>query len=188
MDKKTLRTKMKKRRAEIRGLDNISRAIKRRVLSLPEMTEAKTVFCYVSFGTEVSTHELINSLIHEGKRVCVPKTYQSGRMDAIETDSLSGMTKSDFGTMEPEDGKIVEKTDIDIVIIPALCYDKQGYRLGYGKGFYDRYLQDFRGVKLGICPDECLVADAHHDAHDIKADIIITQSGVYDPAKQRERT
>ncbi|MBQ4248609.1 MAG: 5-formyltetrahydrofolate cyclo-ligase, partial [Clostridia bacterium] len=52
MDKKTLRTKMKKRRAEIRGLDNISRAIKRRVLSLPEMTEAKTVFCYVSFGTE----------------------------------------------------------------------------------------------------------------------------------------
>ena len=103
MDKKTLRAKMKKRRAEIRGLDNISRAIKRRVLSLPEMTEAKTVFCYVSFGTEVSTHELINSLIHEGKRVCVPKTYQSGRMDAIETDSLSGMTKSDFGTMEPED-------------------------------------------------------------------------------------
>ena len=160
-------------------MDNISRAIKRKVLSLSETENAKTVFCYVSFGTEAATHELIHSLLHEGKRVCVPKTYQSGRMDAVEIDGLGRLKQGSLGVMEPEDGKIVEKSDIDIVIIPALCYDKLGYRLGYGKGFYDRYLEDFRGIKLGICPDECLVSDVHHDAHDVKADIIVTQSEVF---------
>ncbi|MBR2742101.1 MAG: 5-formyltetrahydrofolate cyclo-ligase [Clostridia bacterium] len=179
---------MKKRRAEIRGMDNISRAIKRRVLALSEMQGANTVFCYVSFGTETATHELIRSLIHEGKSVCVPKTHQSGLMDAVLIDGLSELKPGDFTALEPEDGKIVEKTDIDIVIIPALCYDKLGYRLGYGKGFYDRYLEDFNGLKVGLCPDECLVPDAYHDAHDVKADIIVTQSEVIYPAEKHERT
>ena len=136
------------------------------------------VFCYVSFGTEVHTHELILELLALGKRVCVPKTYDNGIMDAVEITSLSGLSENRFGTLEPIFGKIVEKDFIDIVIIPALCYDKVGYRLGYGKGYYDRYLDGYNGRKIGICPSLCVVSDALPSSHDIKADMIITENGI----------
>lgn len=187
MDKNTLRLKMKAVRKSIPDMEGVTKKICAGILSLDEIKRAETVFCYVSFGTEVGTHGLINALIGENKRVCVPKTYKDGNMVAVKIDSLSHLERSAFGVLEPSDGKIVEKVSVDIVIIPALCYDKLGYRLGYGKGFYDRYLKDYGGVKIGICPDECIVQSVYPERHDVCADIIVTQTGVFYLNEKRER-
>ena len=116
-----------------------------RLLELPAFQEAKTLATYLSFDHEFSTADLIQAALQLGKRVCVPRTYPQGRMEFVEYDP-DILEKTRFGLLEPnEQGKVVDKAEIDLIHVPGLVFQSKGYRIGYGGGYYDRYLADFAG-------------------------------------------
>ena len=116
-----------------------------RLLELPAFQEAKTLATYLSMGHEFSTASLIQVALQDGKRVCVPRTYPQGRMEFVEYDP-DILEKTRFGLLEPnEKGKLVDKAEIDLIHVPGLVFQSKGYRIGYGGGYYDRYLADFAG-------------------------------------------
>ena len=119
-----------------------------RLLELPAFQEAKTLATYLSFDHEVSTAGLIQAALQLGKRVCVPRTYLQGRMEFVEYDP-DILEKTRFGLLEPnEQGKVVDKAEIDLIHVPGLVFQSKGYRIGYGGGYYDRYLEDFTGKTI----------------------------------------
>jgi len=116
-----------------------------RLLELPAFQEAKTLATYLSFDHEISTAGLIQAALQLGKRVCVPRTYTQGRMEFVEYDP-DILEKTRFGLLEPnEQGKVVDKAEIDLIHVPGLVFQSKGYRIGYGGGYYDRYLADYTG-------------------------------------------
>ena len=116
-----------------------------RLLELPAFQEAQTLATYLSMGHEFSTASLIQAALQLGKRVCVPRTYPQGRMEFVEYDP-NILEKTRFGLLEPnEKGKLVEQSEIDLIHVPGVVFQSKGYRIGYGGGYYDRYLADFAG-------------------------------------------
>ena len=115
------------------------------LLELPAFQEAKTLATYLSFDHEVSTAGLIQAALQLGKRVCVPRTYPQGRMEFVEYDP-NILEKTRFGLLEPnEKGRVVDQSEIDLIHVPGVVFQSKGYRIGYGGGYYDRYLEDFTG-------------------------------------------
>lgn len=116
-----------------------------RLLELPAFQEAQTLATYLSMGHEFSTASLIQDALQSGKRVCVPRTYPQGRMEFVEYDP-NILEKTRFGLLEPnETGKVVDQSEIDLIHVPGVVFQSKGYRIGYGGGYYDRYLADFTG-------------------------------------------
>ena len=116
-----------------------------RFIQLPAFQEAQTLATYLSMGHEFSTASLIQAALQSGKRVCVPRTYPQGQMEFVEYDP-DILEKTRFGLLEPNGkGKLVDKAEIDLIHVPGLVFQSKGYRIGYGGGYYDRYLADFAG-------------------------------------------
>lgn len=116
-----------------------------RFIQLPAFQEVKTLATYLSMGHEFSTASLIQAALQDGKRVCVPRTYPQGRMEFMEYDPEI-LEKTRFGLLEPnEQGKVVDKSEIDLIHVPGVVFQSEGYRIGYGAGYYDRYLADYSG-------------------------------------------
>lgn len=88
--------------------------------------------------------------------------------------------KGMLGVMEPKDSTPVSKDRLDAVIVPGLVYDDGLYRLGYGKGYYDRFLKDYQGLKVGVCFEQFRVEALPNKAHDIPVDILVTDNQVYE--------
>lgn len=134
---------------------------------------ANVIFCYVSFGSEIGTHSLIDELIENGKTVAVPRCDDlSGNMSAVVIESLSSLEKGSFGIPEPQ-GVPLSKGSVDAAVVPGAAFDKSGFRLGYGKGYYDRFLADISPLTIGVCHRELLTDELPHAEHDIKLDRII---------------
>lgn len=87
--------------------------------------------------------------------------------------------KSKLGVQEPKDGEVVSLQAVQGVVIPALAFDRQGYRLGRGAGFYDRSLSQFKNKKIGVCFERALLDECPHEAHDIACDVVIANQSVY---------
>lgn len=87
--------------------------------------------------------------------------------------------KSKLGVQEPVDGEAVSLENIQGVVIPALAFDHQGYRLGRGAGYYDRNLSQFKNKKIGVCFERSLLDECPHEAHDITCDVVIANQSVY---------
>ena len=149
------------------------------LLKYQEFSRAKTVFCYVSAHGEVETHLLLEELLKE-KRVVVPYcTDSSGNMICVEIHSLSDLKEGRFGILEPEKAEPFPKEKIDFAIVPGIAFDKNGYRLGYGKGYYDRFLADISPFKIGVCQKEFLKETLPHDDFDVKMDDVLVVSSVF---------
>ncbi len=157
----------------------------KRLVRLPEFRKAKTMMCYVSFGNEVRTHELISELLAQGKRIAVPKTGCGKKtMYAAEIKKFgSGMQKGHFGILEPKKGRRIKKEKLDLVIVPGVAFDRKGGRIGFGKGHFDRFLA---GLKNGA-PFVALAFDFQVresplplDEKDVRVDKVVTEKCVLD--------
>ena len=141
-----------------------------------------TVLCYVSSEIEVDSREILMRLFSEDlKKVLVPKCVKGTNiMHFYRIGSFDDLEKGYFGIEEPKDNIKAENSfgENSCCIVPALCYDERGYRVGFGKGFYDRFLKDYNGKKIGICYSCCITDRIENDTSDIKADIIITDKTV----------
>lgn len=144
------------------------------IMHIEGFKSAEVIFCYVSFGSEIETSLLINELLAAGKTVAVPRCDDlSGNMSAVVIDSLSELKPGSFGIPEPQ-GAQLDKGLIDAVIVPGASFDKSGYRLGYGKGYYDRFLANISPLTIGVCHRELLADVLPHLGHDIKIDHVIS--------------
>ncbi len=137
--------------------------------------KASVVFSYASFGSEVETKGFITDALRDGKRIAVPLcNIEEKTMCAVLIKGIDELRKGAFGISEPVNRKnIVKPDDISMVIMPALSFDRYGTRLGYGGGYYDRYLTDYRGFKVGVAFFECMTDKLPCKEYDIKADAVV---------------
>ena len=117
-------------------------------LKHPFYQEAKVIASYLSFPHEFQTQELIEHALKDGKKVLIPKTYPEGRMDFVVYDPQQ-LVKTSFGLLEPQGNlEVMDASQIDLIHVPGLVFTTEGYRIGYGGGYYDRYLEYFSGHTL----------------------------------------
>lgn len=128
---------------------------------------------------ELSTKQIRTHLKQRNVRVSVPKVIsESGEMIFVNYDGSHNTEINKWGILEPIELTEVPKHDIDLIIVPMLGGDKSGSRIGYGKGYYDRYLADYKGLSVGLCPSAFVLSDIPVENHDIKLDFIITESQI----------
>ena len=144
----------------------IDQALTEQLLQHPFYQEAKVIATYLSFPHEFQTQELIEQALKDGKKVLIPKTYPKGRMDFVVYDPQQ-LVKTSFGLLEPQgDLEVVDASQIDLIHVPGLAFTTEGYRIGYGGGYYDRYLKHFSGNTLStVYP--CQIRDFIPEDHDI---------------------
>ena len=135
---------------------------------------------YAAKGKEVRTKALIESAITNGKKVLLPITnLEAKRMEIGEVNDHSDLREGAFGIMEPgkKSGQWEEK--IEAAIVPGLAFDMEGHRIGYGYGYYDKFLRKIpKAVKIGIAFDFQIADKIPNEAHDVPLDIIVTEKEV----------
>lgn len=154
----------------------MDQALTERFLNHPVYQEAKVIATYLSFPHEFQTQGLIEQALKDGKKVLIPKTYPKGHMDFVVYDPQQ-LVKTSFGLLEPQgDLEVVEPSQIDLIHVPGLAFTTEGYRIGYGGGYYDRYLEHFAGHTMStIYP--CQVQEFNLENHDIPVQEVLTYEG-----------
>ena len=154
----------------------IDQALTERLLQHPFYQEAKIIATYLSFPHEFQTQELIEQVLKDGKKVLIPKTYPKGRMEFVVYNPQQ-LVKTSFGLLEPQgELEVVEASQIDLIHVPGLAFTTEGCRIGYGGGYYDRYLEHFTGHTLStIYP--CQVQDFITENHDIPVQEVLIDEG-----------
>ena len=154
----------------------MDRALTERFLQHPFYQEAKTIATYLSSPHEFQTQELIERALKDGKKVLIPKTYPKGRMEFVVYHPQQ-LAKTSFGLLEPQgDLEVVGPSQIDLIHVPGLAFTTEGYRIGYGGGYYDRYLEHFAGHTMStIYP--CQVQEFNFENHDIPVQEVLTYEG-----------
>lgn len=159
-----------------------------RLESLDAWANARAVFTYLSFGAEVSTRELIADAWEQGKLVALPRVVSGTRkMRWFSVTSFDGLEHNAMGMDEPYIDETVEcdpvTTSDALAIVPGLTFDEQGYRLGYGGGYYDTLLAGITGVTVGICREAQFTPDLHAEGvvadHDLPVDIVVTDERLF---------
>lgn len=139
---------------------------------------AKVIFTFVSFKSEVDTHRIINYAIDYGKIIGVPKIKSKQRgIEVFKIASLGDLEKGYFGVMEPKDKCTpINPEAIDLILMPGLAFDKKGGRIGYGGGFYDRFLNNLKKKisKIALAYDFQLLDEVPVNSLDVRVDGIIT--------------
>lgn len=152
-------------------------AIRQAFLRSTSYTRSSVVLTYVSTQIEVDTLEIINTALRDGKRVACPRCIEGTRnMEFYYIDSLDELKPGSFGVLEPEadPAKLYKGAVRPICIVPGLAFDHWGYRLGYGKGYYDRFLANYRGWTVGLCYSSCVEYKLPHGRYDRAVDRLIT--------------
>lgn len=168
----------------------MSATIRRTLLEDPAVQNAETIFVFVSFGSEVDTHPLIHALLEQNKTVAVPYTERGNPfMAAVRLDTFDALVEGHFGILTPHPDTIVhiDPHTIDTVIVPAVAFDDTGHRIGYGAGFYDRYLAQMRDdvVRIGVCFSAQCIPRVPVQPTDIAVDRLITECGERPLRKER---
>lgn len=160
-------------------------AIWKYFFDLEEYKNAKTVMIYSDIRSEVKTNVFAERIISDGKRVVFPVTdLEKGILSPYEITDISQLKVQAYGIMEPSlkliskgDIKPVSKDEIDIVMIPGIVFDMFGDRIGYGGGYYDKFLENFKGLKIGVAYSECICYSIPAEENDIRVDMLITEAG-----------
>lgn len=156
--------------------------ITQKLLATPEYAEAATVLTYVSVSSEVSTRMFIEGALRDGKTVAVPRCLPGHRLEFVAISSLDQLAPAPFNLLEPPkdlSALTEDQMNNSICIVPALLVDTKGYRLGYGAGFYDRFLSTYSGKKICLAYQQNLSKTMlPHTEFDVPVDMVITESGV----------
>jgi 5-formyltetrahydrofolate cyclo-ligase len=158
-----------------------SNKIKERLFKLPEFIQHNNIMLYMALPGEVQTQDMVRETIRLGKRVILPKVAPDGQnlllseVKDLDRELKTGM----FGILEPKEEfyRPVSLDELNLIILPGVAFDLRGYRIGFGKGFYDRLLSKARTtiITIGLSFDFQLVAEIPAVKHDMKVDKIITE-------------
>ncbi len=160
---------------------DLDKELTRKFLSLDEYKNCDTLFAFVSMPIECDTSRIIDNALLDNKRVALPKCKnKSGKMNFYFIDSKDDLKRGMYSIFEPDSDKCKLVTDFShgLCIVPGLCFDFRGYRLGFGKGYYDRFLNDFKGTSVGICYSRYVEKSLPHGIFDRYTDILVTEKFV----------
>lgn len=172
MEKEFLRKTYIEKRDNIKNKDNKDNEIYKKVINNQNVLSAETILIYISIHSEVDTSKIINHFLNS-KNIAVPKIIDND-MKFCYIKSLKELTPGKYNIPEPTNNNIITSFDNAICIVPGICYDKENYRVGYGKGYYDRFLSKHKIKTIGLCYKECLVEKINTNKYDYKIDEIIT--------------
>ena len=175
MDKKELRRTIRERKRAMTEEEIVSRSEKLGVLfSQSEAYKAaKTIYGYLPYNQEVRTVPMLEQALKDGKRVAVPKVY-GDEMKFLYLDDLTKVSKGYAGIPEPiADGPVADD-ETALVLMPGLAFDPQGHRIGYGGGFYDKFLAaEPNHPTLALCYEFQMLPELHTEEHDIPVDTVL---------------
>lgn len=164
-----------------------SKSITDLLLASESYKNAQVIFCFVGMENEVDTKEIILDALAQGKRVAVPLVISKGVMEAREIKDLGDLTASSYGIMEPAaDSPRVDPYDIDLGLIPCLSCSHKGARLGYGGGFYDRFMQNTFFTRTCLCFEKLTYEEIPMSRFDLRMDILITEIGILNMSEEQK--
>ena len=156
--------------------------ITERFTELKAYQNAECILTYLSMGKEVETRGIIQRAWLADKSVAIPRCIPGTNcMEWYMVSSLDGLVENHMGIWEPvsDPGRVVKVSEVKhaLAVVPGLAFDRVGYRIGYGGGFYDRFLADFMGISVGLCRDGFITEQSlRFDEHDISVDMVLTQT------------
>ncbi|QGJ71890.1 5-formyltetrahydrofolate cyclo-ligase [Planctomycetales bacterium 10988] len=186
--KERLRAEGKVRRDTVQDRSLKSHTIQQKVLARPEVTSAKTILLYLSIRSEVTTDLLRDTwLADEGMQLVVP-ICRGPILTLFALNSMEELSRGSFGIPEPAPSlaslpeRQVNPEALDVMIMPGLVFDPQGNRIGYGKGHFDRLLEQARPdvFKIGLAFEDQIVPHLEPESHDIPLDLILTEKSSYE--------
>ncbi|MEN6407817.1 MAG: 5-formyltetrahydrofolate cyclo-ligase [Thermoguttaceae bacterium] len=184
--KQRMRKEASSRRARQPNADRISRQIFDRLAALPEFARSTAVMLYVDVRNEVRTRWFFDSVWNQGRRLIVPYC-EEGQLRLFQLERLDELSPGTMGVLEPraelreQDDRNVDPAELDLIVVPGVAFDREGHRLGYGMGYYDKFLHQIRSdtVKLGVCFESQLFPEIPVLPHDIVVDAVVTERAVY---------
>jgi 5-formyltetrahydrofolate cyclo-ligase len=182
LEKRALRKELRRRIAALdeKELEKSDEAIYNNLSVLPELLSARRVFLYLSVGHEVDTRRLIRFLLERGAVAALPVSLPHGEMYFAEYRPGGLRDGTVIDIPEPDaSAPAAEPEDGDLMLVPALCFDREGYRMGQGGGYYDRYLSARDLFSVGVGRDMLLCDRVIREEHDRPVDCLVTESGVY---------
>ena len=162
---------------ELSRKEALDAEIQTRLIISPEYRAADAVLVYMARPTEISTSMIIHAALANNKIVALPVCTENSGMIFRQIGDISELRPGRFGILEPDDSCPEYKADENtLCVCPALCCDMRGYRLGFGGGYYDRFLADFKGRKAALCYSDGFIPSIDTDEYDIGMDAIHTDS------------
>ena len=175
MEKQPIRAMIRSQKRAMTGaqIEKASRHLTALFLELPQYRDAKSIYGYLPFNQEVDTRDILTQALRDGKKVALPKTY-GDVMRFIWVEDLMAVQKAPLGCPEPiADVPIADDPDA-LVLLPGLAFDSQGGRMGYGGGYYDRFLAEEHHPTVALCYDFQILPRIPMDHHDLRADCVIS--------------
>ena len=174
---KTLRKAMSPK--EKKALDE---KIANRLIGLWAFRECKTLMCYISKDIEVDTVAIVETALKLGKSVAAPRCIDNTRqMSFYRFSSYDELQNGSYGLLEPQaipENKVTDFSEC-LCVVPAISFDEDGYRLGFAKGYYDRFLSNYDGRTVGICYSSCVNDALPRGRYDRKVDMLVTEKKLY---------
>ena len=172
MDKDKLRKEYIEIRKNIDNKEKRNNEIFEKVINSEEYKNNKLILTYVSLNDEVDTFKLIKYSLNNGKEVAVPKC-EGNIICFYYIHSIYELEKGNYDIFEPQNCNKVSNFEESICIVPGICFDKLNNRIGYGKGYYDRFLKEYNGTKIGLTYDKCISKIIDTNKFDVKVDKIV---------------
>lgn len=170
--KKEIRKKYIEIRKRLENKKEKSKNIAEQIINHSKYIQANVVACYCSLKDEVCLDDVICDALKNGKVVVVPKV-NGDTIDFYEIKSMNELVVQSFGIREPIHERVFDKNKIEFILVPGVSFDLDGNRMGFGKGYYDRYLFDLEVYKIGVCFREQINEKIPVDTYDIKMDEVI---------------
>lgn len=159
----------------------------RRFLALPQVRDGSSLLLYYGVGREPDTAPLLGTLLSQGKVLALPRCLPGGKMEARRYLGPGRLVPNSFGIPEPDEScPLVPREELSLILVPGLCFDERGFRLGHGGGYYDRYLASFHGFTVGLCRDKLLFPVLPTEEHDRPVELLLTESRSLSPSAERK--
>jgi 5-formyltetrahydrofolate cyclo-ligase len=156
-----------------------SERIKKLLFSTKEFMESDTILFYYSIKDEVNTKKMIEDSLRMGKRIVLPVTdVKNHKLILSEIKNLEDLKNGAFGISEPKDVAPISIKDVHLIIVPGIAFDFRGYRIGYGKGYYDRLLNGLDKHIIGLAYDFQVVDKIPNEMHDVPVKKIVTEKRI----------
>ena len=180
--KKLLRAELMRREAELETeyVAASNEGITKNLLSLPEFQAAQRIMFFYSIWNEPDTIQLMECAFELGKIVALPETLKDGIMIARVVRSLTELVPAVFNIPAPtHDMPELSPKELDFILVPSVAYDREGFRLGHGGGYYDRFLTRSNAFKCGIAREQMLIDAAPRGKYDVAVDGIVTEDRIF---------
>ncbi|MBR3235805.1 MAG: 5-formyltetrahydrofolate cyclo-ligase [Atopobiaceae bacterium] len=163
--------------------ERVDREARMHFTAMAAYRKAPLILAYITYRNEMDTTEVIRKAWKDGKRVAVP-VCNKGKLDFYEINSLEGLRIGARGVLEPDPSqcKMVDDKELEgsICLVPGLVFDAQGYRIGYGAGYYDNFLATYPGLKVGLVRTLRISSNPlPHDDHDVPMDVLVSDGSIW---------